>query len=97
MIARGEATRHKILDAAEEVLGEVGYHKASTAEITQRAGVAQGTYYIYFHSTREVFPGIYSQPDPGHGRWRGADKEVRYLFDDRVKQAPQVMRISPRM
>lgn len=53
--ARGEATRRKILDAAEEVFGEVGYHEASISEITRRAGVAQGTYYIYFHSKREIF------------------------------------------
>ncbi|HTK09326.1 MAG TPA: TetR/AcrR family transcriptional regulator [Ktedonobacteraceae bacterium] len=53
--ARGEATRRKILDAAEEVFGEQGYYEASIAEITRRAGVAQGTYYIYFHSKREIF------------------------------------------
>jgi AcrR family transcriptional regulator len=53
--ARGEATRRKILDAAEEVFGELGYYEASISEITRRAGVAQGTYYIYFHSKREIF------------------------------------------
>jgi AcrR family transcriptional regulator len=53
--ARGEATRRKVLDAAEEVFGEQGYYEASIAEITRRAGVAQGTYYIYFHSKREIF------------------------------------------
>jgi AcrR family transcriptional regulator len=41
--ARGEATRRKILDAAEEVFGEMGYYEASISEITRRAGVAQGT------------------------------------------------------
>jgi len=53
--ARGEATRRKVLDAAEEVFGELGYYETSIAEITRRAGVAQGTYYIYFHSKREIF------------------------------------------
>jgi AcrR family transcriptional regulator len=53
--ARGEATRRKILDVAEEVFGECGYYEASISEITRRAGVAQGTYYIYFHSKREIF------------------------------------------
>jgi AcrR family transcriptional regulator len=53
--ARGEATRRRILDAAEEVFGELGYYEASVAEITRRAGVAQGTFYIYFHSKREIF------------------------------------------
>jgi len=52
---RGEATRRRLLDAAEEVFGELGYHGASVAEITRCAGVAQGTFYIYFHSKRETF------------------------------------------
>jgi AcrR family transcriptional regulator len=53
--ARGEATRRRILDAAEAVIGEKGYHAASVTEITQRAQVAQGTFYLYFHSKREIF------------------------------------------
>lgn len=53
--ARGEATRRRILDAAEGVFGEMGYYEASISEITRRAGVAQGTFYIYFHSKREIF------------------------------------------
>lgn len=55
MTARGEATRRRILDAAEEVFGEVGYYEASISEITRRAGVAQGTFYIYFHTKRDAF------------------------------------------
>src|SRR5690242_17688153 len=53
--ARGEATRRRILDAAEDVFGEMGYYEAGVSEITRRAGVAQGTFYIYFHTKREIF------------------------------------------
>jgi len=53
--ARGEATRRRILDAAEVVFGQLGYYEASVSEITRRAGVAQGTFYLYFHSKREIF------------------------------------------
>jgi AcrR family transcriptional regulator len=55
MTARGEATRRRILDAAEEVFGEFGYYEASISEITRRAGIAQGTFYIYFRSKHEIF------------------------------------------
>ena len=55
LTARGEATRRRLLDAAEAVFGELGYYEASVSEITRRAGVAQGTFYIYFHSKREIF------------------------------------------
>lgn len=53
--ARGLATRRRILDAAEAVFGERGYHDASVSEITTRAGVAQGTFYIYFDSKLQIF------------------------------------------
>src|SRR5690242_7223977 len=58
--ARGEATKRRILDAAEEVFGESGYYEASVSEITRRAGVAQGTFYIYYHSKREIFEELVS-------------------------------------
>lgn len=53
--ARGQKTRQKLLDAAEPVFGEKGYDRASIAEITQRAGVAQGTFYVYFPDKKAVF------------------------------------------
>jgi AcrR family transcriptional regulator len=53
--ARGQRTRQKILDAAEQVFGELGYHQAGIAEITQRADVALGTFYLYFPDKHAVF------------------------------------------
>ncbi len=53
--ARGVETRQKLLDAAEQVFGELGYHDASIVKITEAAGVSQGTFYLYFGSKKEVF------------------------------------------
>lgn len=52
---RGQRTRQKLLDAAESVFGERGFDSASIVEITRRAGVAQGTFYVYFTDKRAVF------------------------------------------
>lgn len=52
---QGEVTRRRLLDAAEAVFAEVGYHDASIVRITEAAGVAQGTFYIYFESKQQVF------------------------------------------
>ena len=52
--ARGEQTRQRLLDAAEKEFGEKGFHTASITSITQRAGVAQGTFYIYFRSKEDI-------------------------------------------
>lgn len=53
--ARGEATRRKLIQAAEEEFGSKGFHLASVSSVTQRAGVGQGTFYLYFHSKEEIF------------------------------------------
>ena len=53
--ARGEATRQRVLEAAEQVFGDKGYHGASVTEITRAAGVAQGTFYLYFRGKKEIF------------------------------------------
>lgn len=52
---KGRATRQALLDAAEEVFGEYSYDRASIAEVTRRAGVAQGTFYVYFDDKRSAF------------------------------------------
>ncbi|MGH8442466.1 MAG: TetR/AcrR family transcriptional regulator [Nevskiaceae bacterium] len=53
--ARGEATRRRLLNAAEGEFGARGYHGASVNSITRRAEVAQGTFYLYFRSKEELF------------------------------------------
>jgi AcrR family transcriptional regulator len=52
---RGLDTRRRVLDAAERVFGELGYHEASIVKVTEAAGVAQGTFYLYFDSKKAVF------------------------------------------
>jgi AcrR family transcriptional regulator len=53
--ARGERTLRRILDAAREEFGERGFSDSSIVAITQRAGVALGTFYTYFDSKEDVF------------------------------------------
>ena len=55
LTARGERTRRKLLEAAERVFAELGYHEASIVKITESAGVGQGTFYLYFTSKKAVF------------------------------------------
>jgi len=56
--ARGERTLRKILDAAQEEFGERGFADSSIVGITQRAGVALGTFYTYFDSKEVVFGAV---------------------------------------
>jgi AcrR family transcriptional regulator len=52
---RGVETRTKLLEAAEHVFSEYGYHDASIVKITEAAGVGQGTFYLYFATKQDVF------------------------------------------
>jgi len=53
--SRGARTRWRLLEAAESIFAELGYHSASIVKITEAAGVGQGTFYLYFASKKEIF------------------------------------------
>ena len=53
--SRGAKTRRRLLEAAESVFADLGYHNASIVKITEAAGAGQGTFYLYFASKKEVF------------------------------------------
>jgi len=53
--ARGEATRQRLLDSAEALFGQGGFHDTSIVDITGGAGVGHGTFYLYFGSKEEIF------------------------------------------
>src|SRR6476646_7522024 len=55
---RGERTLRKILDAAREEVCERGFSDSSIVGITQRAGVALGTFYTYFESKEALFQAL---------------------------------------
>lgn len=55
---RGEATLRKLLEAAEAVFAELGYHEASIVKITERAGIGLGTFYLYFDSKQTIFEAL---------------------------------------
>jgi AcrR family transcriptional regulator len=57
---RGRQSRQRIVDAAEKVFGEKGYFNASISDITREAGVALGTFYVYFESKHEIFVEVLS-------------------------------------
>lgn len=57
---RGRETREKLLQAAEIEFGERGFHEAAISGITQRAGVALGTFYVYFDSKEAIFRSLVS-------------------------------------
>ncbi len=54
----GRTTRERLLEAAKKVFAEKGYHAAGVSDIIETAGVARGTFYLYFKSKRDVFTAL---------------------------------------
>ncbi|MCA9566827.1 MAG: TetR/AcrR family transcriptional regulator [Myxococcales bacterium] len=52
---RAEERRSQILEHALLVFAHQGYHGASVSDIVKAAGVARGTFYLYFDSKEAVF------------------------------------------
>ena len=60
---RTEADRkEQILAAARAVFDEKGYESATISDVVRRAGVAQGTFYLYFASKRDAVLELARQP-----------------------------------
>lgn len=49
-----EERRTQILEAAAQVFSDHGYHGATIRQIAERAGLAEGTIYLYFSSKRDL-------------------------------------------
>jgi AcrR family transcriptional regulator len=59
--ARSETTRQKLLDAAIDLFGEVGYAAAGLGEIIERAGMTKGALYHHFDSKEALATAIIEQ------------------------------------
>ena len=53
--ARGQQARQKILDAAVQVFGELGYHGCRISRITELTGLSRVSFYQYFSSKEDLF------------------------------------------
>lgn len=103
-LTKGQRTRARLVEAAEQVFEEGTYDEASIVEITRRAGVSQGTFYLYFPSKLDIFREVVR--DLGHqlrstiaaaveGATSRADVERRGFeaFFGFVQQHPALYRI----
>jgi len=50
--------RADLLAAARRVFADRGYHETTVEDVTRAAGVAKGTFYLYFDEKREIFLAI---------------------------------------
>ena len=80
---RGGDKYHRILDAAIAVIAEKGFHNSRVSDIADRAGVADGTVYLYFKSKEQI---LMAALDSGfEAFYRRAKEELAAAKDARGK------------
>lgn len=57
----GGNKKERILDAAVVEIARTGYHQTTVARIAKRAGVADGTIYLYFKNKEEILYSIFER------------------------------------
>lgn len=72
---RSRETRDKLLNAAQEIFVEKGYDNATTREISARADLGAGTFYVHFRDKRAVYDALVRRANREmHHRWLVARK-----------------------
>jgi AcrR family transcriptional regulator len=79
--------REQLLDAALAVFSAGGYSAAKVSDIVGRAGVAQGTFYLYFRSKQEVMLALFE-------RFKSALIEARCGRDLVAPTTPEQLRVA---
>ena len=84
-------TRQKLLDVTNELIKEKGFYKLSIGDITERAGVAKGTFYIYFKHKEEIVAeicrGYFKEIETQINKISGSDliEKLSLYFDNFMK------------
>lgn len=59
MTSRKQEKFEMILDAAEKVIAENGFHGSQVSKIAKEAGVADGTIYLYFKNKEDILISLF--------------------------------------
>lgn len=80
--ARPAARRDELLDAAAELFVEQGVVATTVADVTTRAGVAKGTFYLYFDTKAHLVAGLQERLADGMIALMADTLERAEEFDD---------------
>jgi len=56
-----QARRAQVLRHAKRIFARKGYHRTNVADIIERAGIARGTFYLYFQNKKDLFEELLEQ------------------------------------
>ncbi len=56
-----QARREQVLRHAKRIFARKGYHRTNVADIISQAGIARGTFYLYFQNKKDLFEELLEQ------------------------------------
>ena len=89
--------RQQILNVARDVFAKRGYHAAKIEDIVAAAGVARGTFYLYFEDKRAIFEEIVDRTftrlghDDRAGRPRRAGATVAEQVHENIRRIVRIL------
>jgi AcrR family transcriptional regulator len=99
--ARSTARLAALLDAAAQIIEEIGYERLTTAMVAERAGASIGTVYRYFpdriallqslaarNAERTIDRVVVAVHDPAHTNWRDVTQAVFDTYLDAFRTEP---------
>lgn len=84
-------TRQKLIDTAEDLLKKNGFNALCVEDITKSAGVAKGTFYVYFKHKEdiivEICRGYFKEIETQINTMSGSDliEKLSLYFDNFMK------------
>jgi TetR/AcrR family fatty acid metabolism transcriptional regulator len=61
MLMKERPKYRRIIDAAVDVIAEHGFHRAQVSKIAKKAGVADGTIYLYFKNKEDILISLFRE------------------------------------
>ena len=58
---KSDRTRRRVLSAAKQLFDRKGYRDTTIDDITRKAKIAHGTFYLYFHGKRDLLKELFDQ------------------------------------
>ncbi|RJP24040.1 MAG: TetR/AcrR family transcriptional regulator [Candidatus Abyssobacteria bacterium SURF_5] len=87
---RSRETRDKLLNAAEQIFLEKGYDNATTREISARADLGAGTFYVHFRDKRAIYDALVRRANREmHRKWLEA-RSPKMSVEEQVVSALRV-------
>lgn len=91
---RNKPKYNQIIEAAVEVIAENGYHASRVANIAKKAGVADGTIYLYFKNKEDILISVFEEKmgqfieriAKGISEKQGADEKLLTLIELHFRQ-----------